>query len=75
MAPFHPFLSPKVKFMWTSELNQAFEQSKEAIIESIRHGVEIFDIAKRICLRPGWSQKGVGYFLLQKPVKITRLLH
>jgi hypothetical protein len=68
MAPFCPFLSPKVKFMWTPELNQAFEESKEAIIESIRHGMKIFDIAKRTCLRPEWLQKEVGYFLLQKHI-------
>jgi hypothetical protein len=66
MAPFRPFLIPKVKFMWTPGLNQVFEESKEVIIESIRHGVEIFDIAKRTCLHPDWLQKGVGYFLLQK---------
>ena len=66
MEPFRPFLSPKTKFEWNSELDKAFESSKEAIVSSIRHGVQIFDINKRTCLRPDWSRKGIGYFLLQK---------
>lgn len=66
MAPFRPFLSPKVQFMWTSELNKAFNNSKNSIVNAIRHGVEIFDVNKPTCLRPDWSLKGIGYFLLQK---------
>jgi hypothetical protein len=66
MAPFKPFLSPRHKFMWNDDLDQAFERSKQFIIEAIRHGVEIFDLQKRTCLRPDWSNKGIGYFLLQQ---------
>ena len=66
MAPFKPFLSPLWKFEWTDELNRAFAASKSAIVDSIRHGVEIFDPNRRTCLRPDWSNKGIGYFLLQK---------
>ena len=43
-----------------------FQASKEAIIEAIRQGVEIFDIQRRTCLRPDWSKRGIGYFLLQQ---------
>ena len=66
MASFKPFLSPKRKFEWTDELNRAFVASKSAIVDSIRHGVEIFDPSRHTCLRPDWSNKGIGYFLLQK---------
>ena len=66
MAPFKPFLSPKQKFTWTPELEAAFAASKESIVNAIRHGVEIFDITKPTCLRPDWSIKGLGYFLLQQ---------
>jgi len=34
------------------------------IYDAIR--VEIFDPPKRTCLRPDWSQQGIGYFLQQK---------
>uniref|UniRef100_A0A672GST9 Reverse transcriptase/retrotransposon-derived protein RNase H-like domain-containing protein n=1 Tax=Salarias fasciatus TaxID=181472 RepID=A0A672GST9_SALFA len=61
-----PFLSPRCKFAWSAELEQAFQSSKSAIIESIREGVEIYDTQKRTCLRPDWSRRGIGYFLLQK---------
>ena len=66
MAIFRPFLSPKYKFFWTPVLDQAFNDSKEAIIKAIQTGVEIFDLSKPTCLRPDWSSRGIGYFLLQQ---------
>jgi hypothetical protein len=66
MALFKPFLSPKHKFSWTDELDQAFNDSKNAIIEAIKDGVRIFDMSKPTCLRTDWSLNGIGYFLLQK---------
>lgn len=71
MAPFKPFLSPKQKFAWSDELNRAFCASKNAIADAIRRGVEIFDPNRRTCLRPDWSNKGIGYFLLQKHCECT----
>ena len=66
MAPFKPFLSKYKRFEWTEEMNIAFEQSKIAIIDAIKEGVKIFDINKLTCLRPDWSETGIGYFLSQK---------
>ena len=66
MAPFKPFLSPRHKFFWDDELNRAFITSKQAIIDAIRDGVEIFDMQTRTSLRPEWSKNGIGYFLLQQ---------
>ena len=66
LAPFKPFLSPRCKFLWNAELEEAFQASKAAIVNAIRQGVEIFDLHKRTCLRPDWSRKGIGYFLLQQ---------
>ena len=66
MSLFKPFLSHKYQFFWSEVLEKAFQESKNHIIESIREGVEIFDINKLTCLRPDWSKKGIGYFLLQK---------
>jgi len=62
MAPFRPYLSPKQKFEWTPELDDAFEASKMSIIESIKNGVEIFDPNRRTCLRPNFSNRGIGFF-------------
>ena len=66
MTLFRPFLSPKYKFFWSQVLDNAFEESKEYIVQAIQKGVEIFDMTKQTCLRPDWSTNGIGYFLLQK---------
>ena len=66
MKPFKPFLSPKVKFQWNDELDGVFESSKIMIVDAIKEGVEIFDPNRLTCLRPDWSQTGIGYFLSQK---------
>jgi hypothetical protein len=66
LEPFKPFLSPKVKFKWSAELNDAFESSKIEIVNAIKDGVQIYDLARSTCLRPDWSKKGIGYFLSQK---------
>ena len=66
LQPFKPFLSPRKKFEWNDELDTAFTLSKMETIKAIQNGVEIYDPAKLTCLRPDWSQKGIGYFLSQK---------
>jgi hypothetical protein len=66
VAPFRKFLSPNNKFYWDKELDDTFNKSKELIVAAIREGVTIFDTAKPTCLRPDWSRRGIGYFLLQK---------
>ena len=66
MAPFKPFLSLKRKFEWLDELDKAFTASKSAIADAICCSVEIFNPTRRTCLRPDWSTKDIGYFLLQK---------
>ena len=63
---FKPFLSPRHKFVWSPELEEAFQKSKGVIVEAIRHGVKIFDVKKKTCLRSDWSCRGIGYFLLQQ---------
>ena len=40
--------------------------SKAAIIDLIKKGVTIYDLAKVTCLRTDWSNMGVGYYLSQK---------
>ena len=42
MALFRDFLSPKHKFIGTEKLNQAFNESKQMIVEAIRSDVQIF---------------------------------
>ena len=66
MAPFKPLLSPKQKFIWSEELETAFQESKSAIIAAISEGLEIYDPARVTCLQTDYSGTGVGYWLRQK---------
>ena len=74
MEPFRLFLSSKVKFYWDEQLDHAFKTSKDTIVEAIKHGVQIFELDKPVCLRPDWSCKGIGYVLLQKHCGCTAKL-
>ena len=66
MEPFNSFLSPHRLFEWTPDLDHSFQLSKSAIIDDIWQRVEIFNMDKSTCLCTGCSQKGIGYFLIQK---------
>jgi hypothetical protein len=66
MEPFRKFLSPKVKFEWSEELDALFKKSKNQIVEAIKEGVQIFDPTRRTALMPDWSKTGIGFWLLQK---------
>ncbi len=50
MAPFRDLLKPSTKFIWTNEHQEAFEASKQEIIEQIQTGVEIFDKDRTTCI-------------------------
>ena len=71
MAPFRKFLSPKVKFEWSEELDTLFKESKRRIVESIYEGVKIFDTSKKTCLSTDYSKIGIGFWLLQKHCACT----
>ena len=66
MAPFRHLLQPKTKFLWTEQLDRAFQLSKETIIAKITSGVELFDTNLPTCLATDFSATGIGFFLLQK---------
>merc|ERR1711888_273105 len=70
MAPFRPFLSPKVKFKWDGEMQRAFEEGKDAIIGAIRDSVHIFDPNLHTCVRTDWSK--VVRLLVDQPQLLRR---
>ena len=67
MKPFKPFLSPKVPFLWTQQL----QESKSKIIKSIERGVKIFDLKWKTALTTDFSRTGIGYWLGQKYFQCT----
>jgi len=71
--PFKHLLSPKTKFVWTSQLDKAFKLSKPYVVESIRKGVEIYDPCRHTCLQPDRSKTGIGFFLSQKHCNCKQL--
>ena len=66
LNPFRELLKPNTQFEWTDELDEIFEESKRVIIEEIKEGVRIFDMARPTCLATDWSKDGIGHWLLQR---------
>ena len=66
MSPFRHLLSPQNEFVWSQALNDAFERSKEVIIEAVKRGVKTFNPELKTCLATDWSKNGIGFCLLQK---------
>ena len=50
VEPMRPLQKKNARFEWTSDLDQAFQASKEKIVQAIKHGVEIFDKGRATCL-------------------------
>lgn len=66
MLPFRSLLKPSSEFLWTKETQEAFENSKDVIIEQVKEGVRTFDVNRTTCLSTDWSKEGIGFVLLQK---------
>jgi len=67
MSPFRDLLKKKSpRFYWDDALDQAFEQSKQKILELIEDGVKTFEMNKVTCVATDYSKMGIGYTLLQK---------
>ncbi len=66
MAPLKTLLSTKTEFEWSQALEDAFQRSKQAIIEAIKEGVEIYDPSRPLYLHTDYSGHGIRYWLRQK---------
>ena len=66
MLLFRSLLKPSSEFVWTKETQEAFENSKDVIIEQVKEGVRTFDVSRTTCLSTDWSKEGIGFVLLQK---------
>ena len=66
MQPFRDLIKSKSEFNWTASLQNAFEKSKNEIVQLVKEGVSTFDVKKTTCLAPDWSKQGMGFLLLQK---------
>ena len=75
VAPLKPLLSSKSQFYWTDELQTLFDQSKTAIVEAIKNGVEIFDPNLPTKLQTDYSKTGLGFYLAQKHCECQGVKH
>ena len=73
MEPMKHLLSPSSKFMWTQEINNAFESSKAKIINTVKCGVRSFNPGLVTCIATDWSLKGIGFCLLQKKCNCSEI--
>lgn len=48
---FKPLLSPRNQFVWNEEVDPAFRKCKDIILNTIKEGVEIFDVFGVTCPR------------------------
>ena len=73
MLPFRNLLKPSTDFLWTQDLQEAFEGSKEEITKAVEKGVRTYDMSKITCLATDWSKQGIGFTLLQKECNCTNI--
>ena len=66
MAPFKPLLSPSAAFRWDEDLQEAFDQAKDKIIESVKEGVKNFNPDRTTCVSTDWSKVGISFLVMQK---------
>ena len=55
MLPFRELLSKKESFLWTTELQTAFETAKEEIAGVVEKGVKAFKLGEQLCLVTDWD--------------------
>ena len=66
MAPFQELLKGTVPFLWTQELQTAFNKAKEEIVELVKEGVRSFEVGRITGVNTDWSKVGIGFALMQK---------
>ena len=66
MLPFCHLLKPGETFVWDQNLEEAFNRSKEVLLEAVKDGVKTFDLSRKTSLATDWSKQGIGFILLQK---------
>ena len=66
MAPFTQLLKTKEAFMWTQELQTAFEVARDNIVQQVRDGVTNFVVGRRTAMCMDWSKVGISVAILQQ---------
>ena len=56
----------KPNFVWSEQLQLAFDKSKKHVASCVAQGIETFDPERLTSLQCDWSKTGIGFLLLQK---------
>ena len=60
MEPFRKLLGKNSEYLWTNELETAFEMAKTEIVKLVAKGVSSFKLDAWTCLVTDWSKTGIG---------------
>ena len=71
--PFRKLLKPATPYIWTDELDKAFQDSKLKIISLVKEGVKLFVVDRHTCLSKDYSKSGIGWILQQKNCKCAKI--
>ncbi len=55
-----------LQFHWTTKLDESFHESKQAVLEAIKWGMETFDLSRTTKLCAEYAEEGLGFYLAQK---------
>ena len=72
MLPFRNLLKPTTPFVWTQELQDSFDKSKEEIVKAVENGVRIYNPLKTTALCTDWSKDGWGLCYFRRNVNARR---
>ena len=75
MHSFRDLLKPKTPFYLDHQLQQLFEESKQHILESIQHGITIFDKGRSTCFLTDFSKDGIGFSSCKNIVTVQMMCH
>ena len=73
MGPFRDLLKKSSEYVWTPELQYAFERARIEIVDLVRTGVKSFRLGTWTCIVTDWSWKGLGFVLWQKRCGCKRI--
>ena len=66
MNDFRHMLSPKEKYCWMQDLEEAFVLAKKTIVARVQEGIAMFNTSKITVLNTNWSKVGILMAIMQK---------
>ena len=64
MGPFRLLLKSGTPFLWSAELQSAFEAAKANIVRQVAEGVATFKVGRRTAMMTDWSKLGIAAVIL-----------